>query len=146
MTRKRTRIEPNPMEGLKENLAINRDDLDFELEAHAALVYQVSEYLAIALADKDTHKDLMRARESGCAVRAKDELEESGMKTTVADVNRKMELDIELIDDRETMRTLNSKAFLWEQLREAFKSRGFMLHSLAEIMKHRMAANAGVSE
>lgn len=127
------------LETLREQLQIDRDDLDTCLVEQPDLYYHVAEAYVLAVAKRDEAKlDLEQAtadldkqfREAAAA--AEEKVTEAALSRKLASAPRIQKLERELLG-------LRVEADKWQALKEAFQQRSFMMRELVAMFIRRMS-------
>lgn len=137
---KRTTAPHKDLEMLREQLQIDRDDLDTGLVEQPDLYYHVAEAFVLAVAKRDEAKlDLEQAtadldkqfREAAAEADPPEKLTEAAITRKLASAPRIQTLERGLL-------RLRVEADKWQALKESFQQRSFMLRELVAIFVRRM--------
>jgi hypothetical protein len=126
---------------LRDELKIDQANLDVELVQHPQLLFEAATGYAMALSNRDSAKDEMKAVEGRVAVRLRGSLS----KTTEKAIDHAISTDSEYETARAKYQSACNECEQWLALKEAFVARGFALHNLAAIYTARMAAEGNSS-
>lgn len=122
----------------KDALKIDKDDLDNELIAQPQLLADVSEEFVRAQSRRD------QANEKQKQVQAERFAVLSKESKTVKEADSKVVVDEKYIEAREQYKSAENEAAKWEYLRDAYKERGFMLRTLAQLYSTEYYQQASV--
>jgi len=119
------------LEIYQQKLAINKFQLDDDIETQAIYFYEIAEKTAQALAERDTLKATFAETEGMLYLEIKHECAENGTKTTETMLHN-MVLEAPAYQQA-NLDLLEAKAYAdkWLVLKESFIQRGFMLREMA---------------
>lgn len=127
------------LEALRQQLQIDRDDLDTCLVEQPDLYYHVAEAYVLAVAKRDEAKlDLEQVTaELGEVMRNAAAVKEE--KLTEAAITRKLSDSPRLQEKERALLSLRVEADKWQALKEAFQQRSFMMRELVAMFIRRMS-------
>jgi len=129
-------------EDVRKELAIDKHQLDIELESQPDLVYRVGMELARAISARDGQKEEIRRTEADAAVEARDKI----AKPTEKAVQAEVEKHEGVVESRATHLELANAVRRWEVCLDAVKAKGYAIHKICDIMLSEGRAVVGQSE
>jgi len=129
-------------EEVRDQLEIDKDQLDHELMAQPELVYDVNMRRADAISARDSYKLDLEELEAEVF----DRLRKGDAKMQVTAVKALVDSDPDVIAARRKMLKLTDAARRWEVCTESITARGYALHKLVDMALVQSAAIAGQSE
>lgn len=115
------------------DLRIDKNNLDFEIERHPSMMYEVGVWCVNAQSVADGLKLELERLAGALAERMKNELETSGKRVTEAGVSREIVVQPEYIAAQDKYHAARLEAARWTALRDAFTQRGYMLRDLVQL-------------
>lgn len=112
----------------KKRLKIDVDDLDTELQRHSELLFHVGEQTVLAISRREELKEDIKCAEADFAASRR----ATGEKVTEAQIKREIEESVKFHELREGIIEATAVVGKWEALKEAFRSRGFLLRELSD--------------
>ena len=147
MVDRRKKAQPTSLQGLRAQLAIDRDNLDKSLEEQPELYYHVAQAHAHAIAEADETK---LDRDQGLAKfdrEIREALDDEGERITENLISQRMHVMPEARELRLARYKALEKVADWQALKDAYHQRSFMLRELVGmyIASRHDAAMAGGS-
>lgn len=128
------------------DLRINRDDLDGELVHQPDLVEQVGRAYVAAMTARDMFDLDKKAALAELANKIRTRMRKNDPKVTVSAIDNAISCSKEAVDlERQSIRLAESVR-LWDVLNDRVRSRGYVLHKLADMQVIFGGAVAGQSE
>jgi cysteinyl-tRNA synthetase len=134
-------------EDVRDELRIDRDQLDHELLGQPELVYDVNMSHAAAINMRDSFKEQLKRIEADASAMHRARLERtSSGRVTKQEVEDAVEADHEVMEARDELSDLAARVRRWEVCSESVKARGYALHKLVDMALTHGAAVAGQFE
>lgn len=148
MKRKRSRPPgDDPVEELRECLAIDDDNLDDELMKQPDLVYRVGMGWVGAMSERDGQKDYLARIEAALFNKVKqDATKGDGKPPPQTELTKLVNASPEWVRKREKLIELTTAVNKWAILKDAMAARGYALHKLCDLEMMQHNAIGGQSE
>lgn len=118
-----------------EGLVFSKHDLDAALLQHSELFYRCGEMVAKYSSVRDEAKKRMEESYAKNSLRIREECVQEGRKVTEDLVKQLTLLDDDYKEDCTTYLRAKWEADVWDALKDAYSSRGFMIKEMAELWK-----------
>ena len=122
-----------PIDELRQALRINRLRLDQEVERQPELYAEVAEAAVMARSEQDQVKNQLEQAEAEIDLEVRQEAADAGDKVTEKSLQAKVQADGRLSKLRDALLKKKYQAESLEQLREAYRQRGYMLRELSAL-------------
>lgn len=127
----------NTIEGMRESLIIDPDDLDTELTQQPVLFELCAHAFARAKSRRDKAKERQKTIDARLTVKYETQLKGAGERPTAGAVGARVEKNKEHVAVRDEYKDASFEADAWEGMVEAYRQRNFMLKSLADLTMAR---------
>jgi hypothetical protein len=140
MERKRPALS---RDNLRDQLSIDKDDLDTSLIEQPDLYYHVAECFSEAVADRDSAKLDLEQALAGLDEQLRQEAAAREEKVTEVLIQRRLATHPRIQELERSSLRLRAEVDKWQALKEAYQQRSFMLRELVQMLISRLS-NVGL--